>query len=95
MTPRTDEVPTPPDIGPLLAETLWQKAVGVYYSVGAEFVGISEQRYNDVIRPEIERLAAEVERLKVFEDYADHHGTCRTVWAGERVCTCGFAEIAT
>ncbi|MHB0978441.1 MAG: hypothetical protein ACYC1K_03530 [Minisyncoccota bacterium] len=54
-------------LGPILAEALYQRAVGVYHnSLSADvpyFIGISTKRYNEVIRPEIERLVAEVERL--------------------------------
>lgn len=54
-------------LGPLLAEELFQRALGLYSKSSSArapcFIGISKKRYDEVIRPEIERLVAEVERL--------------------------------
>lgn len=54
-------------LGHILADALYERAVGVFYhSLSPDapyFIGISTKRYNEVVRPEIERLVAEVERL--------------------------------
>lgn len=55
----------------LTADSLWAKAVGVYYGssqIGAPiFTGISKERFDEVVRPAIENLCHDADRAGELE----------------------------
>ena len=56
------------NLASLRADSLWGKAVGVYYGStdisGPMFEGISKERYDEIVRPDIENLERELNALK-------------------------------
>ena len=55
----------------LTADSLWAKAVGVYYGssqIGAPiFTGITKERFDEVVRPEIAALCHDADRARELE----------------------------